>query len=489
MSAPAVQSPHTPVPTSGGSHSPESKSPTLERSAAAAVPSNELRTASSSHSAAALDSGSDAVARCALASGPGSLEPDPAGVGNQAQQPLQCNGQEAKSAIDDEAQAPTSQASAGVKSGHVASATGVAWLPAAVASEQAASAAVSQQQEGFSAPSSTPGGANTSQVQAVDVSSSQAFLSSSADGCNEGGCEAAQPQAMAHSSSLPAAAAAGKSATDDCSDSAFSSEEHPAAECSSSVGSASGEGRPTLALPSPSLADKLSHEGDKSDAAQQFPSSSFFEDETAHAGFHYGRGCGVRAHYFLPAPEAAALKGTESSSGVEQPAATGFFSFLGRGKQVPLSGPAFGPSVFATPKKMAGSLKTGLGGIAYAIAKKTLPKVFCTEARKDKLVAERPAAGLLAAEVCPCHISASLWCQYLVCCSKVGHKTAGTVCCLARCLGSLFALSLCVPACTALQLCTGCVSLTSGVHVGRGPATCRKATASEGMGQAQGTLM
>ena len=196
--------------------------------------------------------------------------------------------------------------------------------------------------------------------------------------------EVVQLQAPAHSSSSPGAAP----------------EDVPAAaRC---VGSASAAEGPALGPPSV-LQDQLDHNGDQPAAAQ--PSTSSTEGESARGGPHY---CAPRRPHaplllLASAHTVPGYKGAHSSSGSAKPAGKGLL------RRLRSPGTAL-PAIFATPKKVADSLKTRLHGIAYGVAKKALPSALFTQPQAERLVAGRPASEALAAEVCPSlHMPACLF--------------------------------------------------------------------------------
>lgn len=180
--------------------------------------------------------------------------------------------------------------------------------------------------------------------------------------------EVVQPQAAAHPSSSPAAAP----------------EDVLAAECGVNIASAA-----------------------ESPAAAQ-PSASSSERKATGGGPHHT--AAQQAHPPLNPPLPASVqtvpgcKGAHSSSGSAKPAAKGLLSFFGRGRPFLSPGTALA-AIFATPKKVAGSLKTGLYGIAYGVAKKTLPDAVFIQL---KLLLARSARKALAAEVCPFHMPTCL---------------------------------------------------------------------------------
>lgn len=188
--------------------------------------------------------------------------------------------------------------------------------------------------------------------------------------------EVVQLQAPAHpSSSSPAAAP----------------EDVPAAACC--MGSASAEGSPALHQPPSVFQDERDHKGNQPAAAQ--PSTSPNEGESARAGPHYTAARRAHAPLLLlaSAQTVPGYKGAHSSSGSAKPAAKGLL------RRLRSPGAAL-PAVFATPKKVAGCLKTGLRGLAYGVAKKALPSALFSQPQAERLVAGRPASEALAAEVC-----------------------------------------------------------------------------------------
>ena len=83
---------------------------------------------------------------------------------------------------------------------------------------------------------------------------------------------------------------------------------------------------------------------------------------------HHGGDHGGRIPLLLPAPEGSAFDPlpTGGSTGSAQPTAKGFFSSFGQGEQP--GSPSLGPSIFATPLKLAASLKAGVRGVAHDVS-------------------------------------------------------------------------------------------------------------------------
>ena len=225
-----------------------------------------------------------------------------------------------------------------------------------------------------------------------------------ADG-GSGRSETGLSQAPGHSSSSHAAAAASNAQEED-SDAAPSPppRDPTAAEYSCPLAPVSAEGSPAHVQAFSSSSDQHSHGGDGSAAAHASAPSPCHGGEEVHASGHRGGDHARSAPLLLllPAPEGSASEPlpTEGSTGSEQPAAKGFFSSFGQRKQA--GSPSPGPSILATPRKLAASVQAGLRGIAYGVAKKTLPQMFFPEATNKPLTAVRPAAEAIIAEVGPC---------------------------------------------------------------------------------------
>ena len=162
-----------------------------------------------------------------------------------------------------------------------------------------------------------------------------------------------QLQAPAHPSSSPGAAP----------------EDVPAAACC--VGSPV-EDSPALHQPPSVFPDESDYKGDLPAAAQ--PSTSSTEGDVARAGPQYT--AARRAHapllLLMSAQTVPGYKGAHSSSGSAKPAAKGLL------RRLRSPGAAL-PAIFATPKKVAGCLKTGLHGLAYGVVKQTLPSAHFTQ--------------------------------------------------------------------------------------------------------------